>query len=396
MKKSLSLTALLLAVIMAFAGCSDNNGTPSTSGGASSTPSTSGASADASSDDDAGASSDDGGPGAVEKGIPEKTDFELGHLNSTSHLLAFVAVEEGFFKEEGLTVTLTQLASGGELVAGLEAEKLDAAFIGSVPVITNQANEHDITIFGGAMTNGHGYVLKTALVPDGFKQGDISVFKGRNIASVVNTVQDYELLYLLNKFGIEVGEGEDKVNVVYFESQKDAYNALASDEIDGVSVYSPYGSVAVGAGHTVVYYCNEVEDFKNQPCCRQVALTSALAERPNTYTAFERALIKAYKFTQENKSGTIDDVAKYITIDKDQIEYEVYGGHAHSSPDPDKKAVTAFKEGIIDFGYTNGKDYDINNLYNTEIYKTALEQILAEEPNDEIYKGLSEHFNTAN
>ncbi len=37
----------------------------------------------------------------------EKTQFNLGYLNSTAHLLGFVAAEEGFFKEEGLTVTLS-------------------------------------------------------------------------------------------------------------------------------------------------------------------------------------------------------------------------------------------------------------------------------------------------
>jgi len=322
--------------------------------------------------------------------------FQLGHLNSTAHLLAFVAVEEGFFKEEGLNATLTQFASAGELVAGLESGKLDAAFIGSVPVITNQAAGHDITVFGGAMSNGHGFVLKTKFIPAGFKQGDISVLKGRNIATNKNSVQDYELLSLLKLNGIAIGEGPDKVNIVYFESQKDAYNALASDQIDGVSVYSPYASIAKNAGHTVVYYCNELEVFENQPCCRQVALTGALAAKPDLYIAFERAIIKAYKFSQENRPKTIEDVAKYITIDKKDIEYEVYGGHALSHPDPDKKATAALKKGVVEFGYSNGKDYDLDKLYNLDIYKKALAQILAESPNDSIYKSLEAHFKTAN
>ncbi|MDR1045169.1 MAG: ABC transporter substrate-binding protein [Candidatus Adiutrix sp.] len=330
------------------------------------------------------------------KGVPEKTAFNLGHLNSTAHLLAFVAAEEGYFKEEGLAVTLSQFASAGELVAGLEGGQLDAAFIGSVPTITNQAAGHDITIFGGAMTNGHGYVIKSDLVPDGFVEGDISILRGKNIASVKNSVQDYELLVLLKNNGIEIGEGADKAGVVYFESQKDAYNALAGQEIDAASVYSPYASVARAAGHTVVYYCNEKEEFKDQPCCRQVALTGALAASPNTYTAFERALIKAYKFSQENRSKTIDDVARYITIEKPQIEYEVYGGHAASVPDPDKHGTVSLKEGVVEFGYTNGTDYDLEKLYNTGIYETALAQLLAENPDDGVYNDLKAHFDTAN
>ena len=52
-------------------------------------------------------------------GIPEKTNLNIGYLNSTAHLLAFVASEEGYFKEEGLNVTLTQFSSAAELVNGL-------------------------------------------------------------------------------------------------------------------------------------------------------------------------------------------------------------------------------------------------------------------------------------
>jgi len=330
------------------------------------------------------------------KNLQELTPFQLGHLNSTAHLLGFVAVEEGFFNEEGLNVTMVQLASGTDLTAGLEAGKLDAAFIGSVSVITQQNAGHDVTVFGGAMTNGHGYVLKTKFIPVDFKEGDISVLKGRNISTVKNTPQDFELQVLLREKGIGIGEGPDKVNVVYFDSQKDAFNALASDQIDGTSVYSPYASIAKNLGHTVVYYCNQVSHFENQPCCRQVALTSALAAKPELYTAFERAIIKAYKFSQENHPKTVEDVAKYITIDKKDIEYEVYGGHSVSHPDPDKKAMTELKNGVVEFGYTNGTDYDIEKYYNLDIYRKALAQILAKNPGDSFYKSLEEHLNSAN
>jgi len=330
------------------------------------------------------------------KNTQKLTDFQLGHMNDTAHLFAFVAVEEGFFKEEGLNVKLLQFESSGELIAGLESNKLDVAFTGSVPTVTNQAAGHDVTIFGGAMTNGHGYVLKTKFIPNNFKEGDITALKGRNIATTKNSMYDYELLVLLRDNGIEIGEGPDKVNIVYFGSQKDAFTAFASEQIDGVSVASPYTSIAKNQGHTVVYYCSKVEVFENQPCCRQIALTSALAAKPEVYTAFERAIIKAYKFSQENHEKTIEDVAKYITVDKKDIAFEIYAGHALSHPDPDKKATTTLKKNVVEFGYTNGADYDIDKYYNLDIYKNALAQLLTKNPNDPIYKSLEAHFNSAN
>ncbi|MDR0597432.1 MAG: hypothetical protein LBG14_02880, partial [Treponema sp.] len=40
--------------------------------------------------------------GSQAEQAPGLAPLRLGHLNSTAHLLAFVAQEEGFFREEGL------------------------------------------------------------------------------------------------------------------------------------------------------------------------------------------------------------------------------------------------------------------------------------------------------
>ena len=319
----------------------------------------------------------------------EKTTFEIGHLNSTAHLLVFVAKEEGYFEEEGLNANLTLFSSAGELATGLESGKLDVALIGSVPTLTFLSQGHDLTVFGGAMTNGHGYVIKKQFT-EGTDAKGVELLKGRNVASVKNSVQDAELQILLKNAGLEIGEGEDKVNIVYFDSQKDAYAALANATIDAASVYSPYASLAQSQGYEIVYRCSEEEALQNQPCCRQVASAATLAAAPNTYTAFERALLKAYKFTQENQEKTIQDVKQYIDIDEDFIKTEVYGGYGTSNPDPDKQGTAALKDSIVELGYTDY--FDIDSKFNTDIYKNALESLLAENPDDAVYLEQKKHF----
>ena len=327
--------------------------------------------------------------GSAATGEPEKTKLEVGHLNSTAHLLAFVAKEEGLFADEGLDVTLTQFSNGTELASGLESGKLDAALIGSVPSITMQAAGHDLTIFGGAMTNGHGYVIKPEFT-EGLDEWDFTILKGKNVAVAKNTMDDLELRLLLRDAGIGIGEGEDEVNLVYFDSQSNAYAGLSNEGIDACSVYSPYASLAKSQGYEVVYYDVEFEQFQNQPCCRQVTTGAQLAESPNTYIAFERAMIRAYQFTQENHDKTVEDVAKYIDIDPDLIQIEVYGGFSSSHPDPDKQATVRLKEDIVSLELI--EDYDIAPHYNTEIYQTALSQVIEQYPEESIYQEMKTHF----
>lgn len=320
--------------------------------------------------------------------IRKKVPWSKRIFNIPNLLFILIAAEEGYFKEEGLKVTLTQFSSASELINGIESDKLDVAFIGSVPTLTFQSQGHEVSIFGGAMTNGHGYVIKSEFADK--DEAGVEVLKGRNVASVKNSVQDAELQILLKNANIEIGEGADKVNIVYFDSQKDAYAALLNSTIDAASVYSPYASLAKSQGYKVVYYCAHEKALENQPCCRQVAKTSALSSTPNTFIAIERAFIKAYHFTQSDHEKTIKDVKKYIDIDEDFIDTEVYGGYSVSSPDPDKKGTLTLKDTIVDLGYT--EDYDIESHYNTDIYKKALDSILAE-GSDDIYKSLEDHFN---
>ena len=383
MKKQIKLTALLASLVLMTSCGALNTSTQSAEQSSESQTESAASSSDAESESESSAAEKQ-----TEHAAPEKSELELGYLNSTAHLLAFVAAEEGYFEEEGLQVTLTQFSSAGELVNGLESGKLDVAFIGSVPTLTFQSQGHDVTIIGGAMTNGHGYVIKSEYAEE--DELGVEILKGRNVASVKNSVQDAELQILLKNAGIEIGEGEDKVNIVYFDSQKDAYAALSNATIDAASVYSPYASLAKSQGYKVVYYCAHEAALENQPCCRQVASTAAVREHPNTFTALERAFIKAYHLTQEDHEKTIADVKKYIDIDEEFIDTEVYGGYSVSSPDPDKKGTLTLKDTIVELGYT--EDYDIEPLYNTAIYKAALDSILSENA-DEIYQSLEEHFN---
>ncbi|MDR2484888.1 MAG: ABC transporter substrate-binding protein [Treponema sp.] len=312
--------------------------------------------------------------------------FNLGHLNSTAHLLGFVAKEEGFFAEEGLAVTLTQAASSGELLKGLEDRKLDAVFLGSVPAITFQSQGRDISMFGGAMTNGHGFVIRPEFT-ENRSSWDITILRGRKVASVENSMQDVELLFMLNRAGLDKDRDLERV---YYPSQEAAYNALITGEVDAAPVYSPYSSMAQGMEFDVVFYCADEADFAEQPCCRQVALTDTLNRKAETFEAFERALIKAYWFSLTNRDRTLADVAKYINIKREYIDYEVYGGLSVSSPDPDKKATIRVKDRIVSLGYA--KDYDINRLYNTGIYKNALDSLAKADQDNPVYRRLQSYF----
>ena len=71
--------------------------------------------------------------------------FNIGHLPATGHVLYFIAQEEGFFKEEGLDVTLNQFDNNTAELAALEAGKIDVAPINATNFIKFVGEGHELT-----------------------------------------------------------------------------------------------------------------------------------------------------------------------------------------------------------------------------------------------------------
>ena len=71
------------------------------------------------------------------------------------------------------------------------------------------------------------------------------------------------------------------------------------------------------------------------------------------------------------------------------------GPHIHSIPDPDKKRFIAFWEAMKTAGYIQS-DIDISKHVNTDIYKTALDQLKQREPQNATYQQLDKDFSVNN
>ena len=198
----------------------------------------------------------------------ELVDFNIGHLPATGHILYFIAYEEGFFKEEGLNVTLTQYSNNTEELAALEAGKLDVAPINATNLIKFLGEGHEVTSFGGVMSDGHALVVDPDVV-EGLSEDEyrrnLEVLKGKTIVLQANSTYDIEFRIALKEAGFDL---EKDITILTADSGTDAYNSLKNKEIDGAAVYAPFRQIALNEGYVPVIYCDEVEYFEHPICCR--------------------------------------------------------------------------------------------------------------------------------
>lgn len=316
-------------------------------------------------------------------------DFAVGHLPTTGHSLYYIAQEEGYFKEEGLNVTLHPFSNSGEGINAVTAGKLDVGTFGTPAPLTFEEKGADIVFLGGQMGNGAGVVSKPELAED---LKDINNFKGKKVATVKLATGDVILRGALYEAGIDY---EKDLTIIEMNSPADVIVAVKKGEVDAGVVWAPFVEKAKQEGLEIVKYSQEYHE--NHVCCRIIADETKFDENYKTYVKFLKAIIRAEKFEKDenNKQKAIADIKKYVDVDPAIIEKDIYGGYVDQSVDPNKKAILSMRETMVNIGYLK-EDKDIAPQIHTEAYKEALDQLKAENPNDTFYQGLETRYEENN
>jgi NitT/TauT family transport system substrate-binding protein len=177
-------------------------------------------------------------------------------------------------------------------------------------------------------------------------------------------------------------------------SPAEVLEAVKNGAADAGVVWSPYRKMAEDQGLKIVKYSDDFPKFDNHPCCRQIATGANLIANAAAYTALQRAMIKAYDYYQADHAGTLEILAKYVATTPEILDAETYGEHGYSTPDPNINGVAEFWDAMKDANYITSEDVDIRDHVNTDIYETALNELLAEDPDNANYKKLQTAFSS--
>jgi NitT/TauT family transport system substrate-binding protein len=313
----------------------------------------------------------------------ELKKLKIGYLPTSGHLLYFVAQEKGFFKQEGLDVELARFTNSGEGLTAIKTGKLDAGSFGTSAPLVFIDKGADFAIFGGQMGEGHGLVAK----PDKAERfKDLKNFRGATIGAIRLATGDVVFRAALNDVGID---WKKDLTIKEFDSPAAVLEAIKKGSLDAGLLWVPYLTMAEKQGLKVVKYSGDV--IKGHTCCRQVALTTTLKERQPDFERFLTALLKAYQYYLTDKNGTVDAVAKYVTIDKADLLKDIYDGHLLVSPDPHRKSVLQFWDFMQKIDYVSSKD-SIDKRINTKLYAIALASLQKQEPKEKLWKSLEKEF----
>jgi NitT/TauT family transport system substrate-binding protein len=237
-----------------------------------------------------------------------QTPVAIGKLTGGTglHIPSYVAMDKGFFKEEGLDARFVVLGGRALVTAGLAGQ------IDFVPIPSGGAQ----AALKGAKIR---YVVNQSLQPQWIivtrkEIGKVEELKGKTLAYGRAGSADYdEGATVLARF-FQMQAGRD-YKVISIGGEAERIAALVNGDVDGALVSTPRAAPAVKAGLKVVLRTGELlpraggafwvtEDYfaKNQP----------------TVQKYIRAIAKGVMYFRDNKAGSLPTLQEHLGIPADE------------------------------------------------------------------------------
>lgn len=214
----------------------------------------------------------------------------------------YVAIEKGFFKDEGLSIDLKTTAGGDKTMTALITNGADIALVGSETSIYVAQGSDDPVINFAQLTQTDGTFLVSREKIDNFNWDMLkdSTFLGQRKGGMPQMAGEF----VLKKHNIDPQKDLNLIQNIDFANISTAF---ASGTGDFVQLFEPTASVfeKEGKGYIVASFGTESGHL---PYTVYMAKQSYLKEDKETVQKFTRALKKAQDWVQESDASEIAKV----------------------------------------------------------------------------------------
>lgn len=248
----------------------------------------------------------------------EKTSLKVGILTIGDLVPFWAAQEQGYFKDEGLTVEEQEAAGGAAIQPAVKSGDLDLGWSNIVSVVLAKSQNLDFQFFGGGAFLGPGHYKNQAVMAQkGSEITDPSQLEGKTIGvNTLNNINHLSMLAYLDEIGV------DPKSVKFLElGNPNTIEGLEAGRVDAVTANEPFVTISLQTGVAEALVYNPYEAFGEEPFLAGFVSTPEwLEENPKTAAAFTRAVDKGIEWANENPKG-----AERVLVDHTEIKPDLAG-----------------------------------------------------------------------
>ncbi len=251
------------------------------------------------------------------KKAEEKETLTKVRLNEVVHSVfyapQYVAIEKGFFKDEGLEIDLSVGQGADKSMTALLSGSADIALLGTeAGIYVYNEGAKDYAVSFAQLTQRAGNFLVSRTDEPNF---DWNNLKGKSIiGGRTGGMPEMVLEYVLKQKGLEIGKDVEIINNISFESTAGAFSA---DIGDYTVEFEPTASnlEASGKGHVVASLGTESGYV---PYTVYMARKSYMANNADTIQKFTNAIYKAQLWTDSHTSEEIAEAISSFFTESDK------------------------------------------------------------------------------
>ncbi|MGG0719751.1 ABC transporter substrate-binding protein [Robertmurraya massiliosenegalensis] len=285
----------------------------------------------------------------------------------------YVAIEKGFFEEEGLNIELTLTPGGDKVMTALLSDGADIGLVGSetsIYVAAQGASDQVINFAQLTQTDGTFLVSREKIDDFSWDQLNGATFLGQRKGGMPQMVGEF----VLKKHGIDPHADLELIQNIDFAN---ITSAFASGTGDFVQLFEPQASVfeQEGRGYIVASFG---EESGHVPYTSFMAKESYMEENQEVIEKFTRAIYKAQKWVEESSTKEIAEAIQPHFADTEleiiEMVVERYKGQGSYATDPilDEEEWSNLQD-IMDEAGELPERIDYEALVNTEIAESVME-----------------------
>lgn len=240
---------------------------------------------------------------------PEQPEIVIGVLPIVDVAPIYLAIEEGLFTAEGLTVSVELVQGGAAAIPALVGGDLDISYGNWVSFLLANQEGIELRAIAAGVASAPGFTEFLAL-PDSGLEGDPGALTGSTIAlNTLNNIGELALNATLAANGLEPADVE-LVEVPFPEMGA----ALERGDVDVIWASEPVPTVVKGDLDAVVVVDSYVGEMTDFPVAGYQATAEFVAANPRTVAAFQRALAAAVERIAADETAALDVIPGYTNL----------------------------------------------------------------------------------
>ncbi|MEK6672459.1 MAG: ABC transporter substrate-binding protein [Nitrospirota bacterium] len=296
-----------------------------------------------------------------------KEEIKVGYLKATHHAPLFVALEQGFYKEEGLDVKPVLFSGSGEIGTACITGAIQVAYLGSSPSIGMMTREMPMNIVSGSAMESSAIVVPMNR-PSEIKT--INDLRGKRIGTIRAATADIVVRFKMLEAGIDPFKDATVRNFTHIQ---DILTGLEKGDLDCAILWEPWASHAEAKNYArPAFFSKDI--WPRHVCCRMAHNSDWAEKNQADAVKMMKAHIRGYMHIAKNFDDNVKANAKWCGIDESTIAVVFREKRQRLTLNIDPEGSKKFAEATKALGIIEKAEFQKNGL-NNKFQQLALKEL---------------------